>query len=346
MTLKKKNKHMKLDYKHIPSGHCENGVIAGLLNYHGLQLKEALIFGIGSGLFFAHMPFIKINNIPATSFRTSPGMIFAKATKRMGIKMKKQTFRKQPKRAMDELDKALNKGLPVGVQVGAYHLTYFPPAYRFHFNAHNITVYGKEGNTYFISDPVIEYPTTLTYDELKRVRYAKGAFSPNGKMYYPITIPKEIDLKSAIKKGIKQTTKYMLDIPVPLFGVKGIKYLAKNIKKWPKKYGPKRASSHLAQVVRMLEEIGTGGAGFRFIYAAFLQEVAIIMENDVYNELSKEMTDIGDMWRDFSYRAAKICKERSEDKDGYNTIANLLLDIADREEQLFSKLKKLIKNAK
>jgi len=315
---------MKLDYKHIPSGHCENGVIAGLLNYHGLKLNEALIFGIGSGLFFAHMPFIKIDSIAATSFRTIPGMIFAKAAKRMGIKMKKQTFRKQPKRAMDELDKTLNKGLPVGVQAGAFHLTYFPPAYRFHFNAHNLTVYGKEGDTYFISDPVIEYPTTLTYDELKRVRYAKGAFPPNGKMYYPISIPEEIDLKSAIKKGIR--------------------YLAKNMKKWPEKYGPKRASSHLAQVVRMLEEIGTGGAGFRFIYAAFLQEVAKIMENEAYNELSKEMTDIGDMWREFSSMAAKTCKGRSADKDGYNTAANLLLEIADREEQLFTKLKKLIKN--
>ncbi|HSH53148.1 MAG TPA: BtrH N-terminal domain-containing protein [Bacteroidales bacterium] len=337
---------MKLNFEHIPSGHCENGVISGLLKYHGLNLNEALIFGIGSGLFFAHMPFIKMDNIAATSFRTIPGMIFAKATRRMGIKMKKQTFRKQPKRAMDELDNVLNKGLPVGVQAGAFHLSYFPPAYRFHFNAHNLTVYGKEGDTYFISDPVIEYPTTLTYDELKKVRYAKGAFPPNGKMYYPISIPKEIDFKLAIKKGIKQTTKYMLGIPVPLFGVKGIRYLARNIKKWPKKLGPKKASSHLAQVVRMMEEIGTGGAGFRFIYAAFLQEVAKIMENDDYNKLSKEMTDIGDMWRDFSSMAAKICKGRSADKDGYNTVANLLLDIADREQQLFIKLKELIKHAK
>ena len=84
------------------------------------------------------------------------------------IKMKKQSFRKQPKRAMDELDKVLEKNLPVGIQSGVFHLTYFPPAYRFHFNAHNLAIYGKEDNTYLISDPVMEYPTTLTYDELKK----------------------------------------------------------------------------------------------------------------------------------------------------------------------------------
>jgi hypothetical protein len=244
---------------------------------------------------------------------------------------------------MDELDKTLEKGLPVGVQSGVFHLSYFPPAYRFHFNAHNLTVYGKENGTYLISDPVMEYPTTLTYDELKKVRFAKGALSPNGKMYYPIDVPKEIDLIPAIKKGIKQTADWMLTIPIPLFGVKGIRYLSKKLRKWPEKLGPKKAASSLAQLVRMLEEIGTGGAGFRFIYAAFLQEVAEIMQDDKYNELSSDMTKIGDKWRSVSSLSAQTCKGRSSDPDAYNTIANLLLEIADDEEKIFIELKKHIK---
>lgn len=334
---------MKLDFEHIPAGHCENGVISSLLKYHGLNISEAMVFGIGSGYFFAYMPFVKLNGIPLASFRPVPGMIFAKAAKRMGIKMKKQSFRKQPKRAMDELDRVLEKKLPVGIQSGVFHLSYFPPAYRFHFNAHNLTVYGKEDNTYFISDPVMEYPTTLTYDELKKARFAKGPLSPNGKMYYPIEIPEKIDLKTAIRKGIKQTADWMLTIPVPLFGVKGIRYLSKRLRNWPNKLGTKRATAYLAQLVRMLEEIGTGGAGFRFIYAAFLQEVSGVMEDDRYNELSKEMTNIGDKWRNVSSMSAKICKGRSSDPDGYNSVANLLLEIADDEERFFTELKKLIK---
>lgn len=332
----------KLEFQHIPAGHCENGVISSLLKYHGLELSEAMIFGIGSGLFFAYMPFVKVNGIPTASFRPVPGMIFTRAAKRLGIKMKKQTFRKQPKRAMEELDRTLAQGLPVGIQGGVYHLSYFPPAYRFHFNAHNLTVFGKEENTYFISDPVMEYSTTLTNDELLKVRFAKGAFPPNGRMYYPISIPDKIDLPSAIRKGIKQTCEYMLTIPVPLFGVKGIRYLAGRMRKWPKRLGPKKAAIYLAQVVRMLEEIGTGGAGFRFIYAAFLQEAAILLENPKFEDLSKEMTKIGDMWRKFSSQAAQTCKGRSADPDGYNTAANLLLEIADAEEKLFKELRKSI----
>ena len=46
----------------------------------------------------------------------------------------------------------------------------------------------------------------------------------------------------------------------------------KKIKKWRDKLGRKKQGLYLAQLVRMQEEIGTGGGGFRYIYAAFLQE--------------------------------------------------------------------------
>ena len=55
-------------------------------------------------------------------------------------------------------------------------------------------------------------------------------------------------------------------------GVAGIKSTGNKIKKWRDKLGLQKAGSYLAQMVRMQEEIGTGGGGFRYIYAAFLQE--------------------------------------------------------------------------
>ena len=63
----------------------------------------------------------------------------------------------------------------------------------------------------------------------------------------------------------------MLSPPLPWFGNKAIFLLSKQIKKYPQKLTPRKASLYLGNVVRMQEEIGTGGAGFRFLYAAFLQ---------------------------------------------------------------------------
>ena len=220
---------MEIDFTHHQSAHCENGVVSNLMKYNGFNVSEPMVFGIGSGLLFCYIPLLMVNHAPAITYRTLPGQIFKKFTNRVGVKIKKEKF-KNPKTAQERLDENLAKNNPVGLQVGVFHLNYFPDEYRFHFNAHNMVVYGKEGDTYLISDPVMETVTTLTDKELEKVRFAKGAFAPKGHLYYPIAFPDDMDLAPAIKKGIKDTCRNML-APVPIVGVKGERYLAKLIRK-------------------------------------------------------------------------------------------------------------------
>ncbi len=297
-----------------------------------------MIFGMGSGYFFSHMPFIKLNGMAVTSFRVWPGWIFKRVTHRLGIRVKRKKY-SNPDKAMQDLDELLAKGQPVGMLVGVFHLPYFPKEYRFHFNAHNITVFGKEGDRYLVSDPVMENIETLSYDELKKVRFARGTYPPRGRMYYIDKVPSGPDLQSAIIKGIRKTAKDMLTIPLPMFGIDGIRYLAKNLRKWPVKMGEKVAALNLAQVIRMLEEIGTGGAGFRFIYAAFLQECAEKLNQPLLNETSVKMTAIGDAWRNFAWQAARCFRNRDNGSITYDALADLLMDIASQEEEVFSQLR-------
>lgn len=331
---------MEINFTHHQSAHCENGVVSNLMKYNGFDISEPMVFGIGSGLLFCYIPFLKVNHAPALTYRAMPGFIFKRFAKRVGIKIKREKF-KNPENAKVRLDENLSKNNPVGLQVGVYNLLYFPDEYRFHFNAHNLVVYGKKEGTYLISDPVMETVTTLSEKELEKVRFAKGAFAPKGHMYYPVDFPKELTIEKAIVKGIKQTCREML-APVPIVGVKGIRVVAKLIRKWPKKKGTKIANHYLGQVVRMQEEIGTGGGGFRYIYAAFLQESGKLLKNDRLIELSGEMTEIGDAWRDFALDASRIYKNRSAKDDAYNNVASQLEDIANREEAFFKKLKKAI----
>ncbi|WP_136668245.1 BtrH N-terminal domain-containing protein [Flavobacterium sp. H122] len=331
---------METNFIHHQSAHCENGVASNLLKHHGINISEPMVFGIGSGLFFFYLPLLKVNHAPAISYRPMPGSIFNKAAKRLGIKVKRVRF-SNPQSAQKALEENLNKNIPSGLQVGVYNLTYFPDEYRFHFNAHNLVVYGKNENTFLISDPVMETVTTLTENELEKVRFAKGALAPKGHMYYPTFIPENINLASAIKKGIKDTCNAML-APMPIVGVGGMRFLARSIRKWPKSKGVKVANHYLAQMVRMQEEIGTGGGGFRFIYAAFLQEASEILKNDELKKLSAEMTGIGDQWRDFAVNAARVYKKRSNQEDVYNSLADELLHLSDLEEAFFKKLKKAI----
>ncbi len=331
---------MEINFTHKQSAHCENGVVSNLMRFNGFEVSEPMVFGIGSGLLFSYLPFLKVNHAPVVTYRVMPGFIFNRFAKRVGVKIKREKF-KNPKQAQQRLEENLKNNNPVGLQVGVYNLLYFPDEYRFHFNAHNMVVYGKKEDRYLISDPVMEDVTSLSEKELEKVRFAKGAFAPKGHMYYPISFPEKLDLEKAIIKGIKHTCKDMT-APVPIVGVRAIKKIAKLIRKWPAKKGIKTANHYLGQIVRMQEEIGTGGGGFRYIYGAFLQEASKILDNPKLTELSVEITKIGDLWRDFAVDASRIYKNRSAQEDAYNKIASQLEEIAQQEEIFFKKLKKAI----
>ena len=183
---------MTVNFTHKQSAHCESGVVSNLLRFHGLDFDEPMVFGIGSGLFFSYMPFIRINGMPVTAYRTWPGQIFKRFSDRIGIKIESKKF-SSPQKAMAELDKMLDKGQPVGMLTSVFYLNYLPAAYRFHFNAHNIIVFGKENGRYLVSDPVMEYTTEISYEDLVRARFAKGMPEPSGRMYYPVKIPGDYD---------------------------------------------------------------------------------------------------------------------------------------------------------
>jgi len=331
------------NFKHIQTAHCENGVITSLLRHQGLDfMTEPLAFGMGAGLFYIHIPFMKVSGGPAISFRAMPGGIFSRTCKSLNVDLEKKKFKNQLT-AQKFLDEKLAEGIPVGCQVGVFHLTYFPKEYRFHFNAHNLIVYGKEGDTYLISDPVMEEVTTLSSYELNRARFSQGALAPKGHLYYPKNIGK-IDntvIQKAIIKGINRNILYMLRAPGSLIGATGIKGTANKIRTWRDKLGPKKAGLYLGQIVRMQEEIGTGGGGFRFIYAAFLEQAADYLQDDRLLPISEQITKAGDLWRSSAVQMAGIYKGRLTEQKDYDDTADIMCEISEIEKSAFQQLAKL-----
>ena len=334
------------DFEHIQTAHCENGVTSSLLSYHGLkEISEPLAFGIGAGLFYIQIPLLKVNGGPAISFRTMPGNIFKQTVKSLGIDVVRKKFNDH-KAAQRFLDQQIEKGNPVGAQVGVYQLPYFPVEYRFHFNAHNIIIFGKEGDQYLVSDPVMETTTSLSAAELEKVRFAKGPLAPKGQIYFPENV-REIDqdtLKKAIKRGIKRNVRDMLMIPGNVAGVRGIHYTAKKVRKWRDKLGERKGGLYLGQIVRMQEEIGTGGGGFRFIYAAFLQEAAQIFGNEELARIAEDFSTAGDMWRDSAVNMAQVYRGRNTSQAQFNLCADQMDAIAVLEKKAFEQLKKTQKH--
>ncbi|HQW10655.1 MAG TPA: BtrH N-terminal domain-containing protein [Saprospiraceae bacterium] len=331
-----------MPFTHKQTAHCETGVTQGLLREIGWEISEPMLFGIGSGLHFIHIPFLKVNGVPATSYRIWPGGIFNRVTKLLRLEASTFTF-KDPIKANNALDEQLAQGRAVGVMGSVYYLSYMPDAYRFHFNAHNLLVVGKDGDDYIVSDPILEELKTISANDLAQSRFAKGYPAPNGKMYYikgvegrPIP-----NLETAVKKGIKRTIFLITSPPFKFAGVSGIAYLGNRIKTYPQKMEPRKALLALGNIVRMQEEIGTGGGGFRFMYGAFLDEASQMLNNPDLKEMSLRITNIGDDWRNFAFETAKVIKSRSGRIDSFDYIGNLLIDIGCKEEQFYKDLGKV-----
>lgn len=334
---------MTMNFEHIQAAHCETGVSRNLLRNIGInKITEPLSFGIGAGLFFVYIPLIKINGGPAIAFRTQPGLIFKRTCDALGIKVVRKKFNSK-EAAQTFLDERLNEGHAVGCQVGVFYLPYFPKEYRFHFNAHNLIVYGKDGDHYLISDPIMEKVTSLSAYELERVRFARGMLAPKGQLYYPENGASVTDekIRDAIKKGIQKNVFNMLHIPWNATGVKGIRTTGNKIKKWRDKLGVEKAGLYLAQLVRMQEEIGTGGGGFRYIYAAFLQEAFAFHLNEELMEISNTFTASGDLWRTAAVQAAGIFKGRISSQEDFNLMGDYLIEIAAVEKKAFESLSKI-----
>lgn len=323
-------------FEHRHAAHCETGVMSAMLRHHGLAVSEPMAFGLASGLTYAYIPLVKINGLPLIAYRTPPRMIIRALSRRIvGLKMNFQKFRK-PAEGEKALDRLLDEGRIVGLQTSVFFLPYFPEDMRFHFNAHNLLVHGREEEKFQLSDPVFSHLVTVDRESLSKARFAKGALAPKGLLYYPAEVPAAIDFESVLPKAIRFTAKINgPKSPVPIAGSKGIHRVAKKIRKLVDA-DERYAHLYLGHIVRMQEEIGTGGGGFRFMYAAFLQEGAEILASDQLAEAAEEMSLIGDEWRLFALMCARKSKARYDDT--FDSIADQLDKIANREAALFAQL--------
>ena len=322
-----------LPFRHRHAAHCESGAISNLYTHHGVPISESLAFGLSAALSFAYLPFIKISGLPLIAYRMPPKAVIKGLLAPLAARFSFETFR-TPLAGQRRLDALLAGGQVVGLQTSVYWLPYFPPDMRFHFNAHNLLVYGKEGDDYLVSDPVFEEPVRCASADLSRARFAKGLLAPKGLLYFPTAITRSEVTPQAVLSAIRKTCRIML-APVPIAGVAGMRLLANKLQRLPT--GDPHSAAFLGHIVRMQEEIGTGGAGFRFIYAAFLQEAAQLAVRPALAPFSERLTTIGDGWRLLALKAARMVKGREPLEPA--AIAALLREQAAQEQAFFRDLK-------
>ncbi len=322
-------------FQHRQSAHCESGVMASLLSHAGLPMSEPMAFGLASGLAFAYLPIVKLSGMPLIAYRMPPKHLIKTLSKRLGARLNSRTFG-NPEQGRRELDALLDQGRLAGLQSSVFWLPYFPPEMRFHFNAHNLLAYGRDGDEYLISDPVFEEPVRCAAADLQKARFAKGALAAKGLMYWLDDVPQEQDWEKLIRQAVLGTTRILDGMPLPWIGIRGIQHLARQVEQLDPAQ-TKYNRLYLTHIVRMQEEIGTGGAGFRFMYASFLQEAGEKIGAADLGEASARLTAIGDDWRQFASACVRASRSKGEAPD-FRPIAEMLRGIAGQERALMKEL--------
>src|SRR5690606_14269422 len=124
----------------------------------------------------------------------------------LGARLTSATFR-DPEKGRLALDAALDAGRLTGMQTSVFWLPYIPEQMRFHFNAHNLLAYGRDGDDYLLSDPVLEEAVRCPAESLQKARFAKGALAPKGLLYWVDDVPLEHDWDKLVRKSILSTTR-------------------------------------------------------------------------------------------------------------------------------------------
>ncbi len=332
----------EIKFEHKMGAHCESGTVTALLNHKGLDISEPMVFGISGNIFFGYMESSNFS-FPTFIVRNKPGSIRKNFGKYTGVKFHTKSFKSKEK-GEAYLNNLINNDIPTAAQVDFYYMDYLPEWQRVHINVHFVTLIGKNETDYLVSDSYFPQKAKIDINRMTKARFVNGFMAPKGFLFYPESIPGNIDLDKAIIKGIKKSAYNMTKIPIPFLGIKGMRKFAKKVTEWPKITRDIDHLSHeIMKITLLLEDQGTGGAGYRYLFATFLQEASEKLNDNSFKDMSKRMMEIGDNWRNISYFAAKIGKNRDLGPERLKELSNMINDRADEEQEFFTDLYKLVK---
>ncbi|UCE85656.1 MAG: BtrH N-terminal domain-containing protein [Deltaproteobacteria bacterium] len=326
-------------YEHRTGAHCASTALRNILRFHRIELSEAMIFGLSSGLGFYYL----------RSPDWSPARMFHGRTATLEEDLGRNTglpFADRPEpdddRAWELVRRRVDAGEPVMVSTDTYYLGYHHTTS--HFPGHRAVVVGYDpvAATVFLADRRFEEYQTCSFDELRRARnapdYALRCQNRYGDFYGEVTLGRP--LAEAIRTALRRNCTMHLTHPTePVVGIGGMRALAADFGSWRRLEDWSWAARFGYQVI---VKRGSGGSFFRSLYAEFLQEVSALVPAVGDAGLPLQMSEIAAGWRDL----AAVLEEQSEREQCsaalFGRAGDLTTELADAEAGFFDALLKLV----
>lgn len=292
-----------LNATHSPGRHCASTALADLTNYRGIGWSEAMCFGIGCGLGIWY--FRGGGKSPERLVHVRSADIEGQFFKRIGQDFRWRRY-DDPEESEKDLIAALDGGDPAIVQSDIFHLPYYNTTT--HFPAHVIAVWGYDlyKKVFFVTDTERDKLIEVPFGAMRKARYVQmGFFDIKGNMYAPREIIAPDNLPEIMSRSIIDQSRRLLDDSQDYQGISALRKWRSELEEWR---GFKDRQWTARFTYQVIERRGTGGGGFRLMYADFLDEAAHVLPDVARLGLPSIMRATASAWSDL----AMVLKELSE----------------------------------
>ena len=335
------------DFRSLETHHCITGSILHIYTYHNYDISEDMLLGLGSGMGFIYWH-VK-GTVPFIGGRANierPGVEGLEKTigRRTGVKV--ETFRTSSARKAEKtLLEILDANEPAMLQVDMGYLPYLDLPEDYHFGYHVIVAagYNPVSRQVLIADRDKDMHV-ISFKKLEQARGSKfKPFPPQHAWWtYDFSVahpPKPEDILIAIR----EVSNGMLEPPVSNFGVKGIRKTAKRALTWQKTMDDDELRRTCHNIFIFIDEMGgTGGGIFRYMYSRFLEEAAALTGERRLEEIGGTVRDIGECWQEVACIFKRAADTDADPKDILPETTTPLLEIADREEEVWELLLSIV----
>jgi hypothetical protein len=293
-------------FKPLTGVQCESTMCRNLLASEGLELSEAMVFGLGSGIGFTYMDRSDRKTglrEPMVFCTAKPGETAKNLAETLGLGLVQEDTVSRAE-AKSNLLRRLDGGKPYGLKLDRFYLDYMER--KAHFSAHYLTACGYDESNLYVVDIGSQEIRKPTFQSIEQARSAKGFMaSKNQGLYYEWRILSAFE--GALRKALSRTVTEMLYAAPTLSGIKGMEKFAERVGEWWK--NPNFRYQLVAHYVTWEGE-GDAGGGFRRLFASFLEEAAIVLNNRELRSAGECFQKIAESWSETDEIFRELCLEQ------------------------------------
>ncbi len=321
--------------------HCESTMVRNMWHHAGVDLSEAMIFGLGEGIDFEYHETPAAPSMPPMlTGRTSGSDLVRTACASIGIEL----VELQPDgsdAAEASARTALAADRVVGVTVDIFHLDHF--ASTSHFSAHCIAITGMDDAVAHVVDTSQQGGAQqLPVESLRRARASDEGYMPSPHRHFHLgeVHPDALDDLDALVVerswiAIRSTAERMITERGATVGPAGIRRAAIELPTWVDRADD--PGLWLADLGRFWRFAGTGGTNFRGLFCDFLAELEercgdpdLPMFVEDFDWIRMRWVDVIDL--------LVACAHGDDHRGCSQAAGTQLLAIADAEERSFRRL--------